>query len=407
MKINGKRVIAIIVAVSFVILLSSYIIYHIVLRTNSQMKTQTALKETVYESVDATCFVLRDEKFIKNSTSGTTVSFVSDGERVASGDTVSVVFNSDKDAATYLEINQLKKEINHFKDLSGQINLQTLNVDSLTRKINNELYSYLDNVDKKDFDFAKEKSDSFRDSVTGKQIATGAELDFSEQLNSLEAKLSELEKSGVSYTEIKTKDAGYFISGADGYEKTLSFSDIDEITAEDIDDAINSEPQDVSSNIVGRTVADFTWYIACVLDTEDTVNLSYGKATYISFPSSGIETLPVTLYKIGDRESEKTLVIFSCDEMNENLADFRIENIKIITDEYTGLKVSNSAIRTVDGVKGVYIIRGNLMGFRKISVIYSTDDFSIVEITNGSSGYIKLYDQIVTEGVDLYDNKLV
>ena len=77
------------------------------------------------------------------------------------------------------------------------------------------------------------------------------------------------------------------------------------------------------------------------------------------------------------------------------------------TEEYTGFKISNTSIRTVDGEKGVYIVRGNLMGFRKIHVLYSTDAFSIVDNPKDSSDYIKLYDNVVTEGVDLYDNKLV
>lgn len=407
MKKKTKRIVAVLLSIAFVCLLGSYIIYHIVLRTNSVIKTETAYKETVYETVDATCFVIRDEEFIKNSTEGTTVSFVSNGERVGAGDTVSVIFKSTDDAASYLKINELKKEISHYQALSGLANMQTLNVDSLTRKINNNLYSYLDCVDERNFGLASEKSDSFRDSVTGKQIATGASLDVSEQLAILKNQLSDLELQGVSYSEIKSDNAGYFIGGSDGYENTVSFDDIDEITAEDIENAIKSEPEKINSDVVGRTVSSFTWYIACVLDSDDTVNLSFSKNIYLNFPSSGVEKLPVTLYKLGNRDSGKALVIFACDEMNENLADIRIENIKIITDEYTGLKIPNSAVRTVDGVKGVYIVRGNLMGFRKISVIYSTDEFSVIEISNDSSGYIKLYDQVVTEGVDLYDNKLV
>ena len=93
--------------------------------------------------------------------------------------------------------------------------------------------------------------------------------------------------------------------------------------------------------------------------------------------------------------------------MNENLAGFRIEDIEIITDEYTGFKVPNSAIRTVDGEKGVYIIRGNLMGFRKVHILYSTDKFSLVDNPENSSDFIRLYDNVVTEGVELYDNKLI
>ena len=93
--------------------------------------------------------------------------------------------------------------------------------------------------------------------------------------------------------------------------------------------------------------------------------------------------------------------------MDESLADLRIEDIQIVTEEYTGYKIPNSAIRTVDGEKGVYVVRGNLLGFRKIHILYSTDSYSIVDNPDGESGYIKLYDKVVTKGVELYDNKLV
>ncbi|MBQ8183952.1 MAG: hypothetical protein IJ025_08670 [Clostridia bacterium] len=67
----------------------------------------------------------------------------------------------------------------------------------------------------------------------------------------------------------------------------------------------------------------------------------------------------------------------------------------------------NSSIRTVDGVKGVYVVRGNLLGFRKIHIVHSTDSYTLVDNPEGDSDYIKLYDKVVTKGVELYDNKLV
>jgi len=47
------------------------------------------------------------------------------------------------------------------------------------------------------------------------------------------------------------------------------------------------------------------------------------------------------------------------------------------------------------------------MGFRKIRIVYTNKDYSIVDNPENSSDYIKLYDKVVTEGVDLYDNKLI
>ncbi len=402
-----KRIASIVAIVLVVVFFSSYIIYHLVNQANTEIKTEFALKETVYKTIDTKCFVIRDEEFIKSDAVGTTVSFAANGDRVASGDTVSIVFSSPEDAATYLKAQELKKDIEHYEELSGQANFQTLNINSLTKKINKELNDYLEAVEKRDFNNAVSSVEVFRDSLVGKQIATGTTLDFSDNLVQLNEELSSLNSENLDYTEIKSNNAGYFISGSDGYENALNFSDIDSLTAEDVKKAIKSKPSDISSEVVGRTVSSFKWYIACVVDSEKTVDLTFDKDIYINFPESGVERLPVSLYKIGEKDGKETVVIFCCDEMNKNLTDFRIEDIEIITDEYSGYKISNTSIRNIDGQQGVYIVRGNLMGFRKIRVIYSTKDYSIVDNPDNSSDYIKLYDKVVTEGVDLYDNKLI
>ena len=402
-----KRVASLVAIVLVIGFFSSYVIYHLVNRSNSEIKTEFALKETVYKTIDAKCFVIRDEEFIRNDAVGTSVSFVDDGERVAMGDTVSVVFDSSEDAAAYLKAQELKKSIEHYEELSGQANFQPLNITSLTKKINNELTDYLDSVDTRDFSNAIASAELFRDSVTGKQIATGKALELDDKLAELNAELDSLNSNGLEFTEIKTEKAGYFISGSDGYESTLKFDEVDNLTVKDLKKAIKSKPQDAGSDVIGRTVSSFKWYIACVVDSEKTVDITNDKKIYLNFPESGIEKLSVKIHKIGDRTEKETVVIFSCDEMNESLSDFRIEKIEIITDEYSGYKISNSSIRTVDGVQGVYIVRGNLMGFRKIKIIYTTDDYSIVNNPDNASGYIKLYDKVVTEGVDLYDNKLI
>ncbi len=396
--------VAIVLGISF---FSSYLIYHLVNRSNTEIKTEFALKETVYKTIDAECFVVRDEEFIKNDSVGTSVSFVNDGERVARGDTVSVIFNSSQDAAAYLKAEELKKSIEHYEELSGQANFQPLNINSLTKKINNELFDYLDSVETRNFLKATSSVELLRDSVTGKQIATGKTLDLQDKLAELNDELASLNSNNLEFTEIKTENAGYFISGSDGYENTLKFDDIGNLTVKDVKKAIKSKPQKIDSEVVGRTVSSFKWFIVCVVDTEKTVDITNDRKIYLNFPESGIEKLSVKVHKIGERKDNETVVIFSCDEMNENLSDFRIEKIEIITDEYSGFKISNSAIRTVEGVQGVYIVRGNLMGFRKIKIVYTTDDYSIVVNPENSSGFIKLYDKVITEGVDLYDNKLI
>ena len=92
--------------------------------------------------------------------------------------------------------------------------------------------------------------------------------------------------------------------------------------------------------------------------------------------------------------------------MNRDVANLRIENIEIITDEYTGIRINNNAIREVDGEKGVYVQRGNIISFKKINILHSTEDYSVIEKVDDSS-YVRQYDTIITEGVDLYDGKVI
>lgn len=402
-KINVK-VIAIVCVVVFIAL---YVVYQFVLFSKAEIETQPALKETVYNTIDTECFVVRDEKKLTNNAIGTKVSFAANGERVATGDTVSVVFDSSEDASSYLKINELEKNIAHYEELSGQANFQAVNIDSLDEKIETELVDFLEHRDSRGYIDAIDVVESFRDSVTGKQIATGVNLDFSEELAKLKNELSALKQADYSYTEIRSDGAGYFINGSDGYEDTIDFTKIDEIDAAVVDNAIKAEPQPISDNVVGRIVSSFEWYIVCNVPTDETVKLTLGDTLHLNFSLEGIEGLPVKLYKIGERTEDTTMLIMSCDIMNEALADLRVEEVQIITEEYSGFKISNSAIRTLNGEKGVYVVRGNLLGFRKVHIIYTTDSYSIVDNPDNSTDYIKQYDEVVTKGVELYDNKLV
>ena len=93
--------------------------------------------------------------------------------------------------------------------------------------------------------------------------------------------------------------------------------------------------------------------------------------------------------------------------MNRDVAKLRIADIQIITDEFMGFRISNDAVREVDSQKGVYVLRGNTVQFKKINIIYSSEEYSIIESSADDSSYIRQYDTVITQGVDLYDGKVI
>ena len=391
-----------------VMLFASYLIYQIVTYSISGIDTQIALYETVYKTIDTKCFVLRDEEYIESSEKGTMVSFAQNGERVASGDTVSRVFADSADADIYLKISELEKDIAKYEKLDGQANVQAVDIASLDFKIGEELALYLKSLDNRDIQAAASYAEQFGNTVTNKQIAMGTELDYSEKLAALRDELNSLKSKKLVYSEVTCDRAGYFISGTDGYEKTLDYTKIDEYTVDDIEKAISSAPAAVSRDTVGRTVGRFKWFILTAVDSDATVDIKNGQTVFVNLPYSGVSKLETKVYKVGDRKGDKTELILSCEDMNDSLTDIRIEDIQIITGEYSGLKIMNSSIRTDEnGQLGVHIQRGTIVNFKKIHICYSTDEYSIVDNPENEEGFISLYDKVITKGVEMYDNKRV
>ena len=64
------------------------------------------------------------------------------------------------------------------------------------------------------------------------------------------------------------------------------------------------------------------------------------------------------------------VVVLSCDRLDEALVESRVQSAELIFDEYQGLKVPRSAIRFQGDQKGVYVILGKDVTFKKINVIY-------------------------------------
>ena len=66
------------------------------------------------------------------------------------------------------------------------------------------------------------------------------------------------------------------------------------------------------------------------------------------------EVIKVEKIKVSDNKNE-ALVVFSCNTMNGELATTRYSKMTVITEKHTGIRISNKAIRVVDGKTGVYM----------------------------------------------------
>ena len=157
---------------------------------------------------------------------------------------------------------------------------------------------------------------------------------------------------------------------------------------------------------MGKLVDSFDWYFVCTVPYSDSGKLKKDKKVKVNIPNTAVGSIDCKIAYIGAKEGDYIPIVLECNIMNRDVANLRIEDIEIITDSFTGIRINNKAIREVDGAKGVYVKRGNIIQFKKINIISSSEEYSIVEKVDDSS-YVRQYDTIITEGVDLYDGKVV
>lgn len=403
---NSKNmtIVYIVIALLFI----AFFLYQIFKINYSPVKTQAALENTVSASTVTNAFIVRDEYPITATISGTLVPLVEDGKRVASGDNVAVVFTSDEAAKNYNEIKSLEKDIEYYSSLQNKVGVQTSDIDPLDERVYTACEDYIIAINSGNADSFPKYEETLREYINSRQLSTGSIIDPSVRLEELTTKLEQLKSQNIGYNTITAPHPGYYISVADGYETAVEYDKIESLTTEKATELFNTElPKADTSNYMGKLVDGFNWYLICVIDYEDAIRLNRGSTVDIEFTTTSAEHLKATVYSICNTVNNKTAVVFKSNRMNTAYAGLRNEQIRITFDKHTGLQISNKAIREVDGEKGVYVLSGNIVEFKKINIDYSDSDFSYCTNPEMKSGYLELYDEVIIEGTDLHDGKII
>lgn len=416
-KFNLPKIIALAAVAVFVLF---YIACQIYLTNNkNSITTEVAILDTERKTISVDMFIVRDEKILTASGSNI-VSAMKDGSRVSVNDTVAYSFTDSDSAGNVMRMTEIEAELDYYNSLMSKSSYITDDTTAYDNKIMNSISSFSAAVAAGDFTNLGEAKNALRDAITSKQTATGIELDLSDAISALNSEYKSLSDSTGKYSEIKAGGTGYYISGVDGYENLLSYDSVDDWTIEDVENAMSATPQAVVNGQFGRLVNGYYWYLACITDTNKINSLKEGKNMTVSFPDSSVDDITCEVYAIrSDGKSGKSLIIFVCNTMSQELSALRNEQAHIVLQEYEGYKVDNRAIRTNDkNETGVYVVKGSVLRFKKVEIIYSDDDYSLVTTPylrndeddmakTNKSAYIGIYDEYVVSGQELYDGKLI
>lgn len=396
-----------IIAVILSVIVIAYMTYNAFAYTYSPVSTERLTEEASIErTFDFKGFVLRDETAVSSQSGGTSISLAVDGTRVAKGDCIAISCANNDDASVYTRLKAAKEEYNRLVTLNNQNGVNELSSEKLNDEIQTAYGDILNKIFQNDFSTVSKSVEEFNNKSATRQIMSEGSIDLSDAITTLKEEIDSLEGKNVKYTEVEAPASGYYINNLDGYETTLNYAEADKLTIEQIEKAVEAEPSEAAS-ASGKLVSSYLWYLAGVVDTKHTKSFPVGKNIIVNFPDEGLENVSMKV-ESAEAVSGKLKVILSSTLMNETLANMRIENVEIVEQSYSGYKIPSNAIRfDKENNSGVYVLRGKIISFIEVEILYSQEEYVIVSASRTGGRGLKLYDDVVIKGRDVYDGKVI
>lgn len=373
-------------------------VYHIVY---DRHETDEAVLVSINEDISFQGVVVRDEKVLTYDGGGVLDYLYSDGSKISVNSTIAQVYSSEDAISAKREIEKYEAEIENLERAQNPGTTNYVQSETLKSKIDSSYKELIYSSVKKDYSSMSDAKSNLSLVMNIYDIVTKTEKDYDKRIAQLNAKISDLKSKASNPTrEINASQAGYFVSYADGYENKLTLDSIDKLTENDIYEIVNSQ-QKAPENAIGKMFDDYSCKIVAVVDKDKRIT----EGSYVDMTlsnSKNVYSVLVDSVKECESDENKVIIVLSCDRLDEALVSSRVLSAEIIFDEYTGIKVPRSAIRFQGEQKGVYVILGKEITFKKINVIYEGSDYVLSENTSDEE-YLLLYDQILLEVVSSDD----
>ncbi len=386
--------------------ISVFVLHQLYSSVYKPISTKSAEYSEVVDGLDITGFIIREESIIENSQSGALHFVVEDGSRVSKGGVIANIYDSAETSLTVNRIEQLEKQIKDIEDIEGYNDTQAADLSLVNGKVDLALSSFVLDCASGNFDNSADNAAELLTAINRRQMLTGEQTDFSSKLNKYREELSSLEASlPSSFKTIKSDKSGYFVSSADGYENAFKDVEIEDITTELLSSV---KAQQVPENAIGKMVSDYEWYIAARVSMNDSLKYKIGDSLIVrtaikSCPEMEVEVKAINISSAGD----DAVMVFSCNQMNSELATMRTSAMTVVRHVYKGLKLPRKSLRVVEGKTGVYVVSGIVLKFVPVEVLFSTDEYIVCQQQKSNDNVLRLYDEVVIKGKRLYDGKIV
>lgn len=402
---NSRWTTVIIVTVSvFVILVA---VGQIFFAGGENVTTETAFFYDIEEEIPFDGVYLRDETLIYDGGTGILSYEQVNGSKVGKSSVVARRYKSDNDAAYLRQIGIMQRQVEVLESAERLIGTDNSQLEAISIQINESHSDIISSIIDGDLSAADDLQNDLLEAMCKREITLNAVDGYTakkQQLNDEINRLNVLISGGVR--DVIAGGAGYFVSEVDGYEGELTYAGAEDIDEDKIKSVVASPVKSQSSNAIGKLISDYHWRVAAVIDAEKMFGLYEGSEVTLRI-GSGTHLIDADIISVKKCDDNKAVYIFECDKLNSAVASGRTARFKLLVKSYGGLRVSRNALRYNEkDERGVFIVRGDSLMFKKVNVVYWGEGYVICS-QEKDDDYLKLYDEIVTEGKNLYDGKVV
>ena len=388
---------------------------------NVSYTTTVAYAYTNNDSVEADGLLVRQEQVLP-SHSGIVDLARSEGEKVAAGKTVALVY---RDGAAQSAQNQQEEltrdiEVLEYAIQSGGDVSSTARLDEniLQSLVSLRSATALDNYSRLEDQVIQLKSAVLkRDLTYGTGITSS---DLTAHLQALKLQLSDLkQQSGSATTRIVAPVSGVFSAQTDGCED-MTPQQLLTMDHRQLSELIVSASPTPQSGGSGKLITSDRWYLAVPLSPETGLRFEHLSSILVRF--TGDFTQDVTM-KVDRVVSDETgaAAILSSDEYLSSTTLLRRQTVELIFDSSYGIRVPKACLRmeseevtdpdssqteTVNHL-GVYAIVNGRAVFKEAEVISEGADFYVLRSVTTGKNALRAGDELVLRGAGVFNGKLM
>lgn len=398
------RIIWLLIGLFFVIMIVSQLVIHFY----NPITTEVAAIYTTTDYIGFKGIYVRNEKLVSYHANGVINYTHPDGYKIAKNSVIAEVYRNQSDLAYQQQIDDLIARRTVLQDAQALVGTDSSQLESFSNQIYDKHSEMMQHLCDGDYKSASALKSDMLNLRSKKEIVKGTETSYAEKIQDINNQITQL-KAHISRDPyaVSIGETGYFVSSVDGYEDILNSETVFDLSKEQIEQILAADTAESNpAGVIGKLIDGYKWYMVAILNTVRMGTVFEGAEVTlrVGYSQQDVDAKVVSLKR---QEDGSSICIFECDTFSSEFVDGRVAQVKLLMDNYEGIRIPTSAIRIVDGKAGVYTRKGIEVVFKQIKQIISEEDYTLVENTSNLDGYISLYDTVIVGGKDLYDGKII